>query len=262
MVSFFLHLQKGEINTLRGNKNWMTSREGVMKSAKFGDYLSSIYPIIEPGGSDSASFDNVLELLFLNGVMTLPEAVMMMIPEAWENQEDMHPGKKAFYEWSSCLMEAWDGPALFTFSDGRYIGASLDRNGLRPCRVYLLEDDVIICASEVGTLNIPPETVLSKGRLQPGKMLLVDTTKGCIVDDNELKLNVCSRRPYARWIEDYRITLKLVKDSVIRSGRIRPRIVDPVPVLQDKRMIAFGFTLEHLNIMVKPMVKRFKLNNQ
>lgn len=244
----------GEINTLRGNKNWMTAREGVMRSAKFRNLLTSLYPIIEPGGSDSAAFDNVLELLVVNGVVTLPEAVMMMIPEAWQNQPNMEPQKRAFYEWASCLMEAWDGPALFTFSDGRYIGASLDRNGLRPCRVYILEGDVMVCASEVGTLNIPPETVVSKGRLQPGKMLLVDTLEGRVVDDEELKMTVSRRRPYERWVEDYRITMNSIKDAVIRSGRYRARVVDDLPILSDTKMIAFGFNLEHLNMIVKPMV--------
>ena len=238
----------------------MTAREGVMKSAKFRNLLGSLYPIIEPGGSDSAAFDNVLELLVVNGVVTLPEAVMMMIPEAWQNQHDMDPSKKAFYEWASCLMEAWDGPALFTFSDGRYIGASLDRNGLRPCRVYILEGDIMVCASEVGTLNISPETVVSKGRLQPGKMLLVDTLEGRVVDDDELKMTVSRRRPYSRWVEDYRITLQAVKESVIRSGRYRHRTVDELPLLSDIRMLTFGFNLEHLNMIVKPMVKLLNLN--
>lgn len=235
----------------------MAAREGVMKSSKFGNLLTSLYPIVDPGGSDSAAFDNVLELLVVNGVVTLPEAVMMMIPEAWQNQPGMDPHKRAFYEWASCLMEAWDGPALFTFSDGRYIGASLDRNGLRPCRVYILEGDIMVCASEVGTLNIAPETVVSKGRLQPGKMLLVDTVEGRVVDDEELKMNVSRRRPYGRWVEDYRITLKAIKESVMQSGRFRPRAVDEASILYDTRMIAFGFNLEHLNMVVKPMVKVF-----
>ena len=132
----------GEINTLRGNKNWMRAREGLMKSSLFGDELEKLYPIIEEGGSDSAAFDNVLELLVINGVLSLPEAVMMMIPEAWQNNEQMDAKKKAFYEWAACLMEPWDGPALFTFADGRYCGANLDRNGLRPCRFYVTDDDV------------------------------------------------------------------------------------------------------------------------
>ena len=252
---FFQHsLCSGEINTLRGNKNWMRAREGVMKSAKFQGLLENLFPIIEEGGSDSAAFDNVLELLIMNGVVTLPEAVMMMIPEAWQNQPDMEPEKRAFYEWASCLMEPWDGPALFTFSDGRYIGASLDRNGLRPCRFYVLEGDIMVCASEVGTMQIAPETVVSKGRLQPGKMLLVDTVEGRVVDDRELKMTICSKRPYERWIEDYRITMQQIKNAVVSAGRFKRYIPDEISLSEDKRMLAFGFSLEQLNMIVAPMV--------
>lgn len=159
----------------------MRSREGVMHSDTFGKQLELLYPIIEEGGSDSAAFDNVLELLVVNGVLTLPEAVMVMIPEAWQNNPLMEPEKKAFYQWAASIMEPWDGPALFIFADSRYCGASLDRNGLRPCRFYLTNEDIMVCASEVGTLRVDPETVVQKGRLQPGKMLLVDTVEGRIV---------------------------------------------------------------------------------
>jgi glutamate synthase (NADPH/NADH) len=190
----------------------------------------------------------------MNGVVTLPEAVMMMIPEAWQNQPDMEPEKRAFYEWASTLMEPWDGPALFTFSDGRYIGASLDRNGLRPCRFYVVEGDLMICASEVGTMQIPPESIIAKGRLQPGKMLLVDTVEGRIVDDKELKMTVCSKRPYSRWIEDYRITTKQVKEAIMQSGRFKPHFSDDIPLMEDKRMMAFGFTLEQVNMIIAPMI--------
>ncbi|KAK5047400.1 glutamate synthase [NADH], partial [Cryomyces antarcticus] len=165
----------------------MRAREGVLKSDLFGDDLELLYPIIEDGGSDSAAFDNVLELLVINGVLSLPEAVMMMVPEAWQGNRSMDPAKQAFYEWASCMMEPWDGPALFTFADGRYCGANLDRNGLRPCRYYVTDDDRIVCASEVGTIQIDPERIVQKGRLQPGRMLLVDTVAGRIVDDSELK---------------------------------------------------------------------------
>ncbi|KAI7519732.1 putative glutamate synthase, partial [Hortaea werneckii] len=186
----------GEINTLRGNKNWMRAREGVLKSEFFGDELEQLYPIIEDGGSDSAAFDNVLELLTINGVLSLPEAVMLMVPEAWQGNTSIDPAKLAFYEWAACQMEPWDGPALFTFSDGRYCGANLDRNGLRPCRYYVMDDDRIICASEVGTINVEPSSVVQKGRLQPGRMLLVDTQAGRIIDDAELKRTVSQRADF------------------------------------------------------------------
>lgn len=152
----------GEINTLRGNKNWMRAREGVMASKLFGEDIDKLYPIIEEGGSDSAALDNVLELLVINGVLTLPEAVMLLVPEAWQNNEHMNPKKRAFYEWAACLMEPWDGPALFTFSDGRFCGANLDRNGLRPCRYYLTDDDIMICASEVGVIPIESKKIVEK----------------------------------------------------------------------------------------------------
>ncbi|KAJ8610620.1 hypothetical protein MRB53_038399 [Persea americana] len=197
----------GEINTLRGNKNWMRAREGVLRSDLFGDELDLLYPVIEDGGSDSAAFDNVLELLVINGVLSLPEAVMLMVPEAWQGNTSMDPAKAAFYEWAACMMEPWDGPALFTFADGRYCGANLDRNGLRPCRYYVTDDDRIVCASEVGTIMIDPERVVQKGRLQPGKMLLVDTVAGRIVDDAELKHKVANRQDFRSWLQKELITL-------------------------------------------------------
>lgn len=244
----------GEINTLRGNKNWMRAREGVMKSETFADHIESLFPIIEDGGSDSAAFDNVLELLVMNDVISLPEAIMMMVPEAWQNQPNMEPEKRAFYEWAACLMEPWDGPALFTFSDGRYVGASLDRNGLRPCRFYITKDNTMICASEVGTIYVDPLTIVSKGRLQPGKMLLVDTLEGRVVDDKELKLNICAKKPFGKWIKEEMVTMSALKDWVIRSGRWRKHTLDPFSVTEDKRMLAFGFTIEHLNMVIAPMV--------
>src|SRR2546421_6403966 len=179
----------------------MRAREGVMESSLFGDELDLLYPIIEEGGSDSAAFDNVLELLVINGVLSLPEAVMLMVPEAWQDNPTMDPEKAAFYEWAACQMEPWDGPALFTFADGRYCGANLDRNGLRPCRYYVTDDDRIICASEVGTIAIEPERIIQKGRLQPGKMLLVDTLAGRIIDDSELKHTVATRQNFQGWLD-------------------------------------------------------------
>ena len=251
---WFINSNVGEINTLRGNKNWMRAREGVMKSDKFQSQLESLYPIVEAGGSDSAAFDNVLELLLINGEVTLPEAVMMMIPEAWQNLAAMEPEKRAFYEWAACLMEPWDGPALFTFSDGRYVGASLDRNGLRPCRYYITSDDLMVCASEVGTISIAPDTVVSKGRLQPGKMLLVDTTEGRVVDDRELKMKVCSQHPFGQWIEENMITMSEMKDKMSKSKEYDVIKLDSVPLQQDKRLTAFGMTLEQLTTLLVPMV--------
>ncbi|RKO97526.1 putative glutamate synthase Glt1, partial [Caulochytrium protostelioides] len=244
----------GEINTLRGNRNWMRAREGVMHSERFKDALSALYPIVEPGGSDSAAVDNVLELLIMNGVLTLPEAMMVMVPEAWQNHTQMEPEKKAFYEWAACLMEPWDGPALFAFSDGRYVGACLDRNGLRPCRFYVTDDDRMICASEVGAIAIAPEIIASKGRLQPGKMLLVDTQEGRIVDDRELKMTIATRRPFQQWVAEHMVTLDDVRGWIARSQRAGRHRLDKTPVASDRRMLAFGFTMEQLNMLVTPMV--------
>ncbi|RIB13583.1 nucleophile aminohydrolase [Gigaspora rosea] len=244
----------GEINTLRGNKNWMRAREGIMKSDYFGADLDLLYPIIEEGGSDSAAFDNVLELLVINGVVTLPEAVMMMIPEAWQNNFAMEPEKRAFYQWAACLMEPWDGPALFTFSDGRYCGASLDRNGLRPCRFYITTDDLMICASEVGTIGIEPERIVKKGRLQPGKMLLVDTEEGRVVDDKELKLSVASKANFRSWLDKYMITLDNVIEKIKSTGNGISVELDDIPVSEDPRLQAFGYTIEQLNLLVLPML--------
>lgn len=243
----------GEINTLRGNKNWMRAREGVMSSTTLGPALETLYPIIEEGGSDSAAFDNVLELMLLNG-HELPEAMMMLIPEAWQNHPEMDPAKRAFYEWAACLMEPWDGPALLTFSDGRYVGASLDRNGLRPCRYYITDQDIMICASEVGTVHVDSATILSKGRLQPGKMLLVDTTQGRIVDDTELKSRIATKYPFQEWVRDEIITLDMIRNAVVGTKGEFVVALDSKPLVEDKRMPAFGFTIEQLSMIVNPMV--------
>ncbi|ORX97575.1 glutamate synthase [Basidiobolus meristosporus CBS 931.73] len=244
----------GEINTLRGNKNWMRAREGIMTSEKFGMDLEKLYPIIEEGGSDSAAFDNVLELLVINGVLSLPEAVMMMVPEAWQNNPYITPEKRAFYEWAACLMEPWDGPALFTFSDGRYCGANLDRNGLRPCRYYITKDNRMICASEVGTIEINPEEIISKGRLQPGKMLLVDTVEGRIVDDEELKMKVAGRNNFAKWNNDNMLTLEALKAWSKENGTWEGYEPDNIPITEDPKSQAFGFTFEQLNLLMTPMI--------
>ncbi|MCJ1224213.1 glutamate synthase [NADH] [Toensbergia leucococca] len=243
----------GEINTLRGNKNWMRAREGVMKSGLFKDELDLLYPIVEDGGSDSAAFDNVLELLIVNGVLSLPEAVMLMVPEAWQDNAAMDPAKAAFYEWAACLMEPWDGPALFTFSDGRYCGANLDRNGLRPCRYYVTDDDRIICASEVGTIVLDPESIIQKGRLQPGKMLLVDTVAGRIVDDAELKHNISNRQDFRSWLQKELVTLPGVFEQLQERGTELGHTLNDVNVQADPMLKAFGYSFEQVSLLLGPM---------
>ena len=197
----------GEINTLRGNINWMHARESKFQSKLFGPDLHKILPVIDTDGSDSAMFDNALELLTLAG-RSLPHAVMMMIPEPWSGDETMSEEKKAFYEYHSCLMEPWDGPASIAFTDGARIGAVLDRNGLRPSRYYVTKDDLVIMASEVGVLDIPPDRILMKGRIQPGRMFLVDTEQGRIISDEELKRQIATELPYGQWLKDNLLTLE------------------------------------------------------
>ncbi|KAF3983363.1 MAG: glutamate synthase large subunit [Methylococcales symbiont of Hymedesmia sp. n. MRB-2018] len=236
----------GEINTMRGNKNWMKAREGVAKSELFGDDLSKIFPVVEPECSDSGTFDNVLEFLLMSG-RSLPEAVMMMVPEAWQNHETMPADKRAFYEFNSAMMEPWDGPASIVFSDGKYIGAVLDRNGLRPSRYYLTHDDHVIMASEVGVVAIEPEKVKFKGRLKPGRMFLVDFEKGVLIPDEELKSNFSKQRPYADWLRDQRIKLSELHPNKEAHG------FDPETLLS--RMQAFGFTTETMQFMLLPMLR-------
>ncbi|KAH7366847.1 glutamate synthase [Plectosphaerella cucumerina] len=242
----------GEINTLRGNKNWMRAREGVMQSDIFKEDLELLYPIVEDGGSDSAAFDNVLELLTINGVLSLPEAVMLMVPEAWQGNTLMDPKKAALYEWAACQMEPWDGPALFTFADGRFCGANLDRNGLRPCRFYVMDDDRIICASEVGTIPVEPETVIQKGRLQPGKMLLVDTVAGRIIDDKELKDAVANRYDFREWLDNNLLTMPKVLETVGQSQDLAPK-PDAARIQEDPLLHTFGYTHEQVSLLLAPM---------
>jgi glutamate synthase (NADPH/NADH) large chain len=236
----------GEINTLRGNMNWMHAREGVVRSPLLGDDIQKLFPISEPDCSDSGTFDNTLEFLLMTG-RTLQEAVMMMIPEAWQNHETMSEQKRAFYEYHSCLMEPWDGPASIVFTDGDYIGAVLDRNGLRPSRYYLTHDGKVIMASEVGVLPVAPQRVKEKGRLQPGRMFLVDFQQGRLVPDDELKDEFSRRRPYGRWLRDNRILLSDVRTNAQAHG------FDPDTLLA--RMQAFGYTLETMQFMLLPIVK-------
>ncbi|HXJ21555.1 MAG TPA: glutamate synthase subunit alpha, partial [Polyangia bacterium] len=191
----------GEINTLRGNVNWMHARESMFASKLFGDDLKKCIPVVDTDGSDSGMFDNVLELLVLSG-RSLPHAMMMMIPEPWSNHESMSRERKDFYEFHGCLMEPWDGPASVCFTDGVRIGATLDRNGLRPSRYYVTKDGLVVMASEVGVLDIPPERILEKGRLQPGRMFLVDTAQGRIIGDDEIKDEMAKAAPYGKWLEE------------------------------------------------------------
>jgi glutamate synthase (ferredoxin) len=236
----------GEINTLRGNINWMHARQAMMESELFGDDLKKLLPIINTDGSDSAMFDNCLELLVLAG-RSLPHAMMMMIPEPWSNHESMSDEKKAFYEFHSCLMEPWDGPASMAFTDGARIGASLDRNGLRPSRYYVTKDDMVIMASEVGVLDIAPERVLQKGRLQPGRMFLIDTEEGRIVADEEIKEKISTAQPYRHWLNKNLIKLADLNDT----DEVRRTNHDTL--LQ--RQQAFGYTWEDLRMLMVPMAR-------
>jgi glutamate synthase (ferredoxin) len=234
----------GEINTLRGNINWMHARQSLFASPLFGDEIKKIVPVIDSGGSDSAMFDNALEMLTLTG-RSLPHAVMMMIPEPWSGHESMSPEKKAFYEYHSCLMEPWDGPASIAFTDGLRIGAVLDRNGLRPSRYYVTKDDLVVMASEVGILDIPPERVLLKGRLQPGRMFLVDIEQGRIIADEELKQKIATEKPYAEWLRDNLVALEELPEA--------PHVHEPDHDTVLLRQQAFGYTTEDLKILMSPM---------
>ncbi len=234
----------GEINTLRGNINWMHAREKQFISKAFGADLKKVLPIVVPHGSDTATFDNVLEMLVLSG-RSLPHAVMMMIPEAWSGHQEMDPVKRAFYEYHSCFMEPWDGPANIAFSDGRFIGAVLDRNGLRPSRYIVTTDDVVIMASEAGVLPIPPEKIIKKGRLQPGKMFLIDTKEGRIIDDKELKEHYATRQPYGEWIKANIVDLRALPTPK------KVQYLNAKTLLERQR--AFGYTLEDLKIVLTPM---------
>src|SRR4051794_1950074 len=232
----------GEINTLRGNVNWMSARESQLASELFGGDLPKVLPVVRPGGSDSATFDNVLELLTLAG-RSVPHAVMMMIPEAHEGRDDLPDDLKSFYAFHSCLMEPWDGPAAVAFTDGRVIGATLDRNGLRPGRWMETRDGWVVLGSETGVLDEPPENVLRKGRLQPGKLFLVDLAEGRIVADEEVKEAVSTRRPYGEWYER----------GVVRLDELAPRKpIAPREPLRT-RQLAFGYTQEDLRVLLAPM---------
>jgi glutamate synthase (NADPH) large chain len=259
----------GEINTLRGNANWMHAREKLLESPLLGEDVKKLLPVITPGGSDSAMFDNALELLVAGG-RSVAHAMTMLIPEAWQNDPWMADEKKAFYQYQSSLMEPWDGPASIAFSDGRVIGAVLDRNGLRPSRYVVTKGGLVVMASEVGVLDIPPSEIASKGRLQPGRMFLVDTTQKCIVSDEELKRDISTRQPYRTWLND---NLKRLDDlppieaedneavsttgqaGLVASGQAVAATGEPLPTVEPVRdlQIAFGYTVEDLKMLVSPM---------
>src|SRR5450432_2002389 len=234
----------GEINTLRGNVNWIKAAQANFKSETLGGDIKKIIPVINTDGSDSAQFDNCVEMLVMAG-RELPHAMMMMIPEPWENHESMDAERRAFYKYHSCLIEPWDGPAAMAFTDGIRIGACLDRNGLRPSRYYVTKDDVIIMASEAGVLPIAPERIASKGRLQPGRMFLIDTEQGRIIADDELKKKYTSAQPYREWLDKYHVLLENLPEPTQHTEPSHRKI------LQSQQ--AFGYTFEDLRLIVGPM---------
>ena len=240
-------IHNGEINTLRGNENWMHARQGMLATELFGDDIKKVFPVIQEDGSDSAKFDNCLEFLALSG-RSLPHAVMMMIPEPWENHESMDEKKHAFYEFHSSLMEPWDGPASIAFTDGTVVGAVLDRNGLRPSRYYVTKDDLVIMASEVGVLDLPAERILEKRRLQPGRMFLVDTQEGRIISDEEIKQEMASAQPYGQWL----------KENQVRFADL-PEVEEKEPSYHHQatlqRLQTFGYNFEDLRINIGPMAQ-------
>ncbi|MCV7218451.1 glutamate synthase large subunit [Mycobacterium crocinum] len=235
----------GEINTVTGNENWMRAREALIKTDIFGTDVEKVFPVCTPGASDTARFDEVLELLHLGG-RSLAHAVLMMIPEAWERNESMDPARRAFYQYHGSLMEPWDGPASVCFSDGTVVGAVLDRNGLRPSRIWVTEDGLVVMASEAGVLDLDPSTVVKRMRLQPGRMFLVDTAQGRIVSDEEIKAELASAEPYQEWLDDQQFHLDdLPQGPYVRMPHHRVVL----------RQQAFGYTYEELNLLVAPMAR-------
>ncbi len=236
----------GEINTLRGNINWFNAREHLFKIDYFGDALKDIYPIVAPSRSDSATFDNALELLVISG-RSLPQAIMMMIPEAWNGDKNMDEKKKAFYKYHSCLMEPWDGPAAISFTDGRYIGSILDRNGLRPARYWVTKDNKVIMASEAGTLRVENENIKSKGRLKPGRMFLIDTKEGRIIEDDELKEKYAGGKPYDKWLNENLLELSTLPKIETASKLNLNQVIEYQKI--------FDYSLEDLKEILIPMAK-------
>jgi glutamate synthase domain-containing protein 2/glutamate synthase domain-containing protein 1/glutamate synthase domain-containing protein 3 len=233
----------GEINTIRGNVSWMNARQSMLETPLFGDKISDLYPVVVPGGSDSGSLDNAVEFLFQSG-RSLPHVMAMLIPEAWAGNPDMDEDKRAFYEYHASLMEPWDGPAAIAFTDGRIIGATLDRNGLRPGRYIVTKDDLVVLASEAGVIEAPPEDILKKGRLQPGRMFLVDTVQQRIISDAEIKKSLAARQPYGEWLKQQVIIDKLPEPS-------RTIAFNPETLLRRQR--ACGYSEEDLRILLAPM---------
>ncbi|HIK27009.1 MAG: glutamate synthase large subunit [Oscillatoriaceae bacterium SKW80] len=242
----------GEINTLRGNINWMHARSSLFESELFGEDIKKIHPVINLEGSDSLIFDNVLELLVLAG-RSLPHAMMMMIPEPWTNHESMSPEKKAFYKYHSCLMEPWDGPASIAFTDGTTIGAVLDRNGLRPSRYYVTKDDLVIMASEAGVLPVEPERVALKGRLQPGRMFLVNMEEGRIIADEELKHKIATEHPYEEWLNKHLVSLSQLPEPPKNLQLLEYNPEKSATLIQQQ--MAFGYTFEQIRILLTPMAR-------
>ncbi len=236
----------GEINTVKGNRNWMKARESQLASSLFGQaQLDRIFPVCTPDASDSASFDEVLELLHLGG-RSLPHSVLMMVPEAWENHDSMDPARRAFYQYHSTMMEPWDGPACVTFTDGVQVGAVLDRNGLRPGRYWVTDDGLVVLSSEVGVLDIDPSKVVRKGRLQPGRMFLVDTAEHRIIEDDEIKASLAAEQPYQEWLETGEIELSDLPE--------REHIVHTHASVT-RRQQTFGYTEEELRVILAPMAR-------
>ncbi len=237
----------GEINTLRGNVNWMHARQSVLQSPLFGEDLKKIFPVVETESSDSSAFDNALELLFHSG-RSMPHCMAMLIPEAWAGNPHMAPEKRAFYEYHASLMEPWDGPAAIAFTDGRVIGATLDRNGLRPGRYVVTKDDIVVMASEAGVLDVPAGNIRKKGRLQPGKMFLVDTVRQQIVSDKEIKKELASRKPYEEWLRSNQITLDQLPEPSRVHGSNHSTML--------RRQRAFGYSEEDLTMILEPMASK------
>jgi glutamate synthase (NADPH/NADH) large chain len=241
---FRMIAHNGEINTVQGNRNWMQARQSQLESELIGD-VKPLFPIVTPGASDSASFDEVVELLSLTG-RSLPHSIMMMVPEAWENQPDIDPTRRSFFEYHAMLMEPWDGPAALVFTDGTLVGATLDRNGLRPGRYLVTDDDLVVLASEIGVLDIAPEKIVRKGRLRPGKMFLVDTEAGRLIDDDEIKSELAASEPWGEWLDQGRINLKHLPD--------REHIVH-TPASVTRRQRTFGYTEEEVRVLIAPMAQ-------
>jgi len=244
---FRLLCHNGEINTVRGNANWMNARQAQFQNEAFGDRMSKLYPVCIPGNSDSATLDNTLELLYHTG-RDLPKAMMMMVPEAWQNHMTMSEEKKAFYEYNSCLMEPWDGPALMPFTDGTFVGAILDRNGLRPARYLVTTDDQVVMASETGVVDIDPAKIVKKGRLEPGRMFLINLEEGRIVEDAEIKRDVTTRQPYGEWLSEKMVTIHDLPSAEADEPFSGDALINQQQL--------FGYSLEDMRIVMRPMLEK------